>query len=122
MLPRQSVWFTPTVTVDRALLIGIWTSYIIIGSWLKDRRLEYYLGASYRQYEAEVPGYPGMIFGPLARIALPPQAPEENSPITAMPQIGSGQKTPDILRFTAPVESAARNTVETLAVSPARAA
>lgn len=65
-----SVWFTPTVTLDRAILIAIWTSYIFIGSWLKDRRLESFLGAWYRKYESEVPGYPGMILGPLGR--LPP--------------------------------------------------
>ena len=65
-----SVWFTPTVTLDRAMLIAIWTAYIFIGSWLKDRRLEFFLGEWYREYETEVPGYPGMLFGPLGR--LPP--------------------------------------------------
>ena len=63
-----SFWFTPTVTLDRALLIVVWTTYTLIGSWLKDRRLEYYLGPMYRDYESEVPGYPGMIFGPLGRL------------------------------------------------------
>ena len=65
-----SFWFTPTVTLDRAVLIVIWTTYTLIGSWLKDRRLEFYLGSSYREYAAKVPGYPGMIFGPLGRLPL----------------------------------------------------
>ena len=80
-----SVWFTPTVTLDRAILIGIWTAYIFIGSWLKDRRLEFFLGESYREYESEVPGYPGMIFGPLGRVPLVAQnatAAEAESPAT----------------------------------------
>ena len=61
------LWITPTMSTDRALLTGLWTIYIYIGSWLKDLRLAYYLGDSYREYAARVPGYPGMFFGPLAR-------------------------------------------------------
>ncbi|MDB5341089.1 MAG: hypothetical protein JWN70_6708 [Planctomycetaceae bacterium] len=61
------LWFTPTMTLDHALMTGIWSAYIFIGSWLKDRRLAYYLGDSYHDYAAQVPGYPGMLFGPLAR-------------------------------------------------------
>jgi protein-S-isoprenylcysteine O-methyltransferase Ste14 len=61
------IWFAPVVTVDRALLIGIWTAYVFVGSYFKDRRLEHYLGDSYRRYSAEVPGYPGMLVGPLGR-------------------------------------------------------
>jgi protein-S-isoprenylcysteine O-methyltransferase Ste14 len=62
------IWFVPTVTLDRALLIAVWTAYVFVGSYLKDRRLQYYLGPTYREYQARVPGYPGMIAGPLARI------------------------------------------------------
>jgi methanethiol S-methyltransferase len=62
------IWFAPTVTLDRALLIAVWTVYIFLGSYLKDRRLQYYLGPTYREYQARVPGYPGMIVGPLARV------------------------------------------------------
>ncbi len=62
------IWFVPTVTLDRAVLIAIWTGYVFVGSYLKDRRLGYYLGTRYRKYQARVPGYPGMIFGPLARV------------------------------------------------------
>lgn len=61
------LWFVPTMTLDHALLTGIWTIYVFIGSWLKDQRLAYYLGESYRQYAAEVPGYPGMFIGPLGK-------------------------------------------------------
>jgi protein-S-isoprenylcysteine O-methyltransferase Ste14 len=66
------LWFTPSMTADRALLTGIWTAYIYIGSWLKDLRLAHYLGDDYRDYCARVPGYPGMLFGPLARWRSPP--------------------------------------------------
>ena len=62
------IWFTPDMTVDRAVLTGIWTLYVFVGSWLKDLRLVYFLGHTYRQYQAEVPGYPGMPLGPLARV------------------------------------------------------
>jgi methanethiol S-methyltransferase len=63
------IWCAPVVTVDRALLIGIWTVYVFVGSYFKDRRLEHYLGDAYRRYSAEVPGYPGMFVGPLGRRA-----------------------------------------------------
>ncbi len=71
------VWFTPIVTMDRALLIGAWTVYIAVGSVLKDRRLLFYVGDTYRDYMARVPGYPLIPFGPLSRVsardAEPPQ-------------------------------------------------
>ena len=51
------VWFTPDMTIDRALLVAIWTVYIIVGSYLKDLRLIHYLGDTYREYRATVPGY-----------------------------------------------------------------
>lgn len=59
------IWFTPVMTLDHAVLTGIWTVYIFVGSWLKDRRLEFFLGTSYREYESRVPGYPLMRRGPL---------------------------------------------------------
>lgn len=62
------VWFTPVVTLDRAVLIVIWTAYIYVGSVLKDRRLAFFIGEPYRVYQASVPGYPGMPAGPLARV------------------------------------------------------
>ena len=64
------VWFTPVVTADRALLIIAWTIYVLVGSWLKDERLAHYIGEPYRMYRSQVPGYPGMFFGPLARRPL----------------------------------------------------
>jgi len=61
------IWFTPRMTVDHAMLTGIWTVYIFVGSHLKDRRLEHYLGDAYREYCRQVPGYPGLRFSPLGR-------------------------------------------------------
>lgn len=61
------LWFTPHLTLDHALLTGIWTTYIFVGSWLKDRRLEFLIGDQYRDYMARVPGYPFILAGPLAR-------------------------------------------------------
>jgi hypothetical protein len=60
------LWFTPTMTLDHALLTAVWSLNIFIGSWLKDQRLAYYLDDTYRPYAARVPGYPGMGVGPLA--------------------------------------------------------
>ena len=65
------VWLTPVMTLDRALLVGVWTAYIFIGSWLKDRRLVHYTGDRYRHYQALVAGYPFLPFGPLGKIPLP---------------------------------------------------
>ncbi len=65
------LWFTPDMTLDRAVLTGIWTAYIFVGSWLKDLRLVHYIGDRYRRYESVVPGYPGMIVGPLSRRRSP---------------------------------------------------
>jgi protein-S-isoprenylcysteine O-methyltransferase Ste14 len=65
------VWLTPRMTLDHAALTAIWTAYILYGSFLKDRRLEHFLGETYKQYEARVPGYPLMPFGPLARCRRP---------------------------------------------------
>lgn len=61
------IWFTPRMTLDHAVLTAIWTVYIYIGSCLKDRRLLFYLGDAYRDYAERVPGYPGMLVGPLAK-------------------------------------------------------
>ena len=61
------IWFTPVMTADHAVLTGVWTAYIFGGSILKDRRLLYYLGASYAAYMTRVAGYPGVFFGPLGK-------------------------------------------------------
>ena len=44
------IWFTPRMTADHALLTAIWSVYIFVGSYLKDLRLEFYLGDTYREY------------------------------------------------------------------------
>lgn len=64
------VWFTPTMTLDHAALTAIWTAYIFYGSFLKDRRLEHFIGEPYKAYEQAVPGYPLITVGPLARKPL----------------------------------------------------
>lgn len=61
------VWFTPVMTLDRAILTAIWTAYIFYGSYLKDERLAHYMGERYRRYQAQVVGFPGMFWGPLAK-------------------------------------------------------
>ena len=63
------IWLTPTATLDRALMMGLLTVYVAVGSWLKDRRLIFYLGDAYRSYQERVPGYPLVGFGPLGRVA-----------------------------------------------------
>jgi protein-S-isoprenylcysteine O-methyltransferase Ste14 len=65
------IWFTPRMTADHAVLTGVWTIYVLIGSGLKDRRLAFYLGETYRAYARRVPGYPGMFFGPLGKWRTP---------------------------------------------------
>jgi methanethiol S-methyltransferase len=65
------IWFTPRMTLDHALLTGVWTIYIFVGSCLKDQRLAFYLGDEYRRYASRVAGYPLMFFGPLARWRRP---------------------------------------------------
>ena len=62
------VWFVPVVTLDRVVLMTVWSIYILLGSVLKDRRLAAFLGPAYLEYQSRVPGYPGMPFGPLARV------------------------------------------------------
>jgi protein-S-isoprenylcysteine O-methyltransferase Ste14 len=63
------IWAAPTITLDRAMLIAVWTVYILVGSYLKDQRLKNYLGVRYRAYQAQVPGYPGLVSGPLGRVS-----------------------------------------------------
>lgn len=65
------VWFAPVMTADRAILTVVWTAYVFIGSYVKDRRLLLYIGEPYRRYMNAVPGYPGMLVGPLGRVAAP---------------------------------------------------
>lgn len=74
----SQIWLTPVMTLDRLLLAAIFTVYIFVGSYLKDRRLLFYLGDVYRDYQARVPGYP-LLVGPLGRVSVR-AAPEASSP------------------------------------------
>jgi protein-S-isoprenylcysteine O-methyltransferase Ste14 len=65
------IWFAPLVTLDRVVLIAVWSTYIFVGSALKDGRLVHFMGDTYRDYQARVPGYPGVGFGPLGRVPPP---------------------------------------------------
>lgn len=87
------VWFTPVITADRALLIVTWTFYVLVGSWLKDERLAHYIGEPYRLYQSRVPGYPGMIFGPLAK-----------RPFESVPEFGAPDSDSAGLPTAEPVE------------------
>jgi hypothetical protein len=58
------------MTLDRAVLTAVWTAYTFAGSYLKDQRLVHYIGLPYREYQSRVTGFPGMLWGPLARIPL----------------------------------------------------
>jgi protein-S-isoprenylcysteine O-methyltransferase Ste14 len=80
------IWFTPRMTADHAVLTVIWTAYIFVGSYLKDQRMAYYLGDSYREYANRVPGYPGMLFGPLGKWRSPSPAIEDSLAPGALPQ------------------------------------
>ncbi len=72
------IWLTPRMTLDRLVLAAVWTAYIAVGSYLKDERLAFYMGAEYRRYQQRVPGYPLMFWGPLGRrksiVDEPPRA------------------------------------------------
>jgi methanethiol S-methyltransferase len=82
------LWFTPRMTADHAVLTGVWTAYIFVGSYLKDRRMVFYLGDTYREYASRVPGYPGMFFGPLARwrSPMPAQPITKTDIVTGLPR------------------------------------
>jgi methanethiol S-methyltransferase len=69
------VWLTPVLTLDRVVLMVVWTMYILVGSYLKDGRLLSYVGDAYCAYQGRVPGYPFVFFGPLARGPLPQASP-----------------------------------------------
>jgi protein-S-isoprenylcysteine O-methyltransferase Ste14 len=62
------IWFTPTMTLDHAVLTGVWTVYIYAGSYFKDKRMLLFLGDEYREYARKVSGLPIIGFGPLLKI------------------------------------------------------
>lgn len=75
------IWFNPAMTIDRLTLALLWTTHLFVGSYLKDRRLEHYIGEPYRQYQVQVPGYP-LLRGPLGRRPSEPQPePERATPV-----------------------------------------
>lgn len=59
------IWCTPRMTLDHAVLTGIWTLYIFVGSYMKDERLAHFYGETYRDYQRRVTGYPLFVMGPL---------------------------------------------------------
>ena len=63
------IWFTPNMTIDHAILTFIWTIYIYLGSYLKDRRLERFIGQAYREYGRRVAGFPIIGFGPWGKFS-----------------------------------------------------
>jgi protein-S-isoprenylcysteine O-methyltransferase Ste14 len=62
------IWFTPTMTLDHAVLTVAWTIYIYAGSYFKDQRMFRFLGEQYREYASRVPGLPIIGFGPLLKV------------------------------------------------------
>lgn len=63
----HSLLFTPTMTLDHAILTTVWTVYIFAGSYFKDRRLIRFIGQPYLEYGRRVPGLPMIGFGSLRR-------------------------------------------------------
>jgi protein-S-isoprenylcysteine O-methyltransferase Ste14 len=83
------VWFTPVITADRAVLIGVWTAYVFVGSYLKDRRLAQLLGEPYVEYIREVPAYPLV-----AMRFLPTRVPDFGSDYSVTEEPRPGAKAP----------------------------
>lgn len=82
------VWLSPVMSADRLILIATWTPYVFIGSYLKDERMAYYLGEQYRQYQARVPGFPGLWFGPLGLRVLEPDSQVATAALSVSPVSG----------------------------------
>jgi len=61
------IWFTPVMTLDHAILTGVWTLYIYAGSYFKDRRLLRFIGEPYLEYGRRISGFPIIGFGSLRR-------------------------------------------------------
>ena len=49
------IWSTPDMNSDRLLFNGLWTSWIILGSYLEEKDLVAEFGERYRQYQETVP-------------------------------------------------------------------
>lgn len=63
------IWFTPVMTLDHAVLTGVWTMYIYAGSYFKDRRLLRFIGQPYYEYGKRIAGLPVIGFGSLRRFS-----------------------------------------------------
>ncbi len=87
------IWFTPAMTGDRMILALIWTPYIFIGSYLKDERLAFYVGAAYRVYASKVPGYP-LMPSPLGRRLQPPRSAAAAVGAASAARVASAESTP----------------------------
>lgn len=49
------VWSTPAMTTDRLLFDALWTSWIVLGSYLEERDAVAEFGDGYRRYQESVP-------------------------------------------------------------------
>jgi protein-S-isoprenylcysteine O-methyltransferase Ste14 len=49
------LWANPVVSLDRLVLAGVWTTWIVVGALLEERDLISDFGDAYRQYRAQVP-------------------------------------------------------------------
>lgn len=49
------IWAGMHVSVDRLVFNGVWTAWILVGTWLEERDLVAEFGDSYRRYRREVP-------------------------------------------------------------------
>lgn len=63
-------WMVPVMSADHLILAIGFTAYAGVGSWAKDRRLARLIGAEYRAYMAEVPGFPLLRGGPLGTVPI----------------------------------------------------
>ena len=49
------IWSHPDLTADRLLFNGLFTLWIIVGTWLEERDLVAIYGSAYREYQRRVP-------------------------------------------------------------------
>jgi protein-S-isoprenylcysteine O-methyltransferase Ste14 len=50
-----TLWTGPTWTADKLLLVGLWTSYCVLGPRLKEERYLSWYGSRFQDYRARVP-------------------------------------------------------------------
>lgn len=49
------IWSTPVMTSDRLMFNALWTSWIVLGSYLEEKDLVAVFGEQYRRYQKTVP-------------------------------------------------------------------